>query len=539
LVEAEGEAHGVPAKNVHLHEAGAADAIADVVGVCLALHALRPDRIVVSPMTTGSGTVTCAHGLYPVPGPATSLLLRGAPLTGIDAAGERLTPTRCRRSSRRSRTTYGGPPRMTLLRVGHGAGTRDYPERPNVVRALFGEGPIADRAAAAAATPTVHVVEFTVDDATPQVLAYAIERLFAAGAIDAHTTPVHMKKGRVGHQVTALAHAEQLDDVARIALTETTTLGLRIRRDERLELDRTVERVATPYGAIRIKVGWLDGVEVHAMPEYEDCAAAARKRGVALFGRSASRARRTTHRETRRREAGAMSRKPFYVTTPIYYVNDEPHIGHTYTTVVADTVARYRRATGWDVRFLTGTDEHGLKIERAAAKLGVTPIALADRVVSRYRELWKRLSISHDDFIRTTEPRHRLGVDRLIERMTAAGDVYRGSYGRHVLRRLRGLLSRIADCRRQVPGPRPSGRIGPRSLLLSSGSRSFRLPAIRGSTRTRTRSARSRGETRSARSSRRDSRIFRSRGRRSGGASRGRTIPPTPSMCGSMRSPTT
>jgi methionyl-tRNA synthetase len=123
-----------------------------------------------------------------------------------------------------------------------------------------------------------------------------------------------------------------------------------------------------------------------------------------------------------------MSRKPFYLTTPIYYVNDEPHIGHTYTTVVADAVARYRRATGWDVRFLTGTDEHGQKIERAAAKLGITPIALADRVVSRYRELWSRLSISHDDFIRTTEPRHRLGVDKLIERMSAAGDIYLGTY---------------------------------------------------------------------------------------------------------------
>jgi methionyl-tRNA synthetase len=123
-----------------------------------------------------------------------------------------------------------------------------------------------------------------------------------------------------------------------------------------------------------------------------------------------------------------MTRRPFYLTTPIYYVNDEPHIGHTYTTVVADAVARYRRATGWDVRFLTGTDEHGQKIERAAAKLGIAPIALADRVVSRYRELWKRLSISHDDFIRTTEPRHELGVDRLIERMTASGDIYLGAY---------------------------------------------------------------------------------------------------------------
>jgi methionyl-tRNA synthetase len=121
-------------------------------------------------------------------------------------------------------------------------------------------------------------------------------------------------------------------------------------------------------------------------------------------------------------------RRTFYVTTPIYYVNDEPHIGHTYTTVVADTLARYKRATGWDVRFLTGTDEHGQKIERAAAKLGIAPIALADRVVARYHELWKRLDISHDDFIRTTEARHALGVNRLIAKMTAAGDIYEGSY---------------------------------------------------------------------------------------------------------------
>jgi methionyl-tRNA synthetase len=121
-------------------------------------------------------------------------------------------------------------------------------------------------------------------------------------------------------------------------------------------------------------------------------------------------------------------RRAFYVTTPIYYVNDEPHIGHTYTTVVADALARYRRLTGWDVRFLTGTDEHGQKIERAAEKQGVTPIALADRVVSRYHALWKRLSISHDDFIRTTEPRHRAGVEALLARMQAAGDLYLGSY---------------------------------------------------------------------------------------------------------------
>lgn len=121
-------------------------------------------------------------------------------------------------------------------------------------------------------------------------------------------------------------------------------------------------------------------------------------------------------------------RSRFYLTTPIYYVNDEPHIGHTYTTVVADAVARYRRAVGYDVRFLTGTDEHGQKIERAARAQGIRPIELADRVVHRYHELWRALSISHDDFIRTTDPRHRLAVEKLIRRMKSAGDVYLGAY---------------------------------------------------------------------------------------------------------------
>jgi methionyl-tRNA synthetase len=122
------------------------------------------------------------------------------------------------------------------------------------------------------------------------------------------------------------------------------------------------------------------------------------------------------------------SRPRFYITTPIYYVNDDPHIGHTYTTIVADAVARYRRLMGYEVRFLTGTDEHGQKIERAARALGLEPRQLADRVVTRYHELWRALEISHDDFIRTTEPRHRAGVEELIARMQAAGDIYLGSY---------------------------------------------------------------------------------------------------------------
>ena len=282
LFEAEAKAHGMSPDKVHLHEAGAADAIADIVGCATALHAIGADRIVVSPVTTGSGTVRCAHGLYPVPGPATAILLEGVPLSGIGADGERLTPTGAAILTSIA-SAWGGLPAMTLRAVGHGAGSRDFPERPNVVRAILGDrAPTADTPAPDAA-PECLVVEFTLDDATPQLVAYAIERLREAGALDVHVAPIQMKKGRAGHLVTILARPERFDAITRTALAETTTLGLRYRREGRVELDRGIERVTTPYGAIRVKSGRLDGEELHAWPEYEDCAAAARKHRVPLL----------------------------------------------------------------------------------------------------------------------------------------------------------------------------------------------------------------------------------------------------------------
>jgi uncharacterized protein (TIGR00299 family) protein len=281
LFEAEAKAHGMSPDRVHLHEAGAADAIADIVGASAALQAVAPDRIVVSPVTTGSGTVQCAHGLYPVPGPATAILLEGVPLSGIGADGERLTPTGAAILTSIAHA-WGGLPAMTLRGIGHGAGSRDFPERPNVVRAILGDRPAA-AAPIESQAPEILVVEFTLDDATPQLLAYAIERLREAGALDVHVVPVQMKKGRAGHLVTILARPDRFDAITRAALSETTTLGLRYRREGRLELDRGVERVSTPYGAIRVKTGKLEGTELHAWPEYEDCAAAARKHKVGLL----------------------------------------------------------------------------------------------------------------------------------------------------------------------------------------------------------------------------------------------------------------
>jgi pyridinium-3,5-bisthiocarboxylic acid mononucleotide nickel chelatase len=282
LFEAEARAHGLSPEKVHLHEAGAADAIADIVGCAAALHAISADRVVVSPVTTGSGTVRCAHGLYPVPGPATAILLEGVPLSGIGADGERLTPTGAAILTSIA-STWGGLPAMTLRAVGHGAGSRDFPERPNVVRAILGERPAAHPEPAVDSAPDCLVVEFTLDDATPQLLAYAVERLREAGALDVHVAPIQMKKGRPGHLVTILARPEHFDAITRTALAETTTLGLRYRREGRVELDRGVERVTTPFGAIRVKTGRLDGRELHAWPEYEDCAAAARKHRVPLL----------------------------------------------------------------------------------------------------------------------------------------------------------------------------------------------------------------------------------------------------------------
>ncbi len=278
LFEAEAEAHGRPVRAVHLHEAGALDAIADVVGAAAGFEHLGPARIVVSPLTTGYGTVPTEHGILPVPGPATTRLLVGAPLSGEEAPGERLTPTGAAILTTLA-DGFGAPPAMRLVRAGYGAGDRDFPDRPNVLRILVGE-PIEDERLGGGGE--VLAIEFTVDDATPQLLAYATERLFEAGALEVYTAPVHMKKGRAGHQVTVLCRPEDGKSLARVALRETSTLGLRYRIEGRVELDRSVRRVRTPYGPIPVKVGRLDGRELHAWPEYEDCAAAARRGRVSL-----------------------------------------------------------------------------------------------------------------------------------------------------------------------------------------------------------------------------------------------------------------
>jgi hypothetical protein len=280
LLEAEAEAHGVPFSRIHLHEAGALDAIVDVVGACAGLGHLAPDRIVVSEMTTGHGRILCAHGSYPVPGPATLLMLRGVPSTSGGAEGERLTPTGAAILTTFA-DAYGSMPAMCPAAAGYGAGDREFHDRPNVLRMVLGEE-IPGGATRGTGDDDVLVIEVTLDDASPQVVAYAVERLFESGALEVFTTPVQMKKGRSGHLLTVLGRPADLAPLSEILFVETTTLGLRYRNERRLELERSWTRVKTAHGPVRVKIGSVAGLPSKAWPEYEDCAAIARRSGVAL-----------------------------------------------------------------------------------------------------------------------------------------------------------------------------------------------------------------------------------------------------------------
>jgi uncharacterized protein (TIGR00299 family) protein len=278
LVQAEAEVHGVGQRHVHLHEVGDTDAIVDVVGAAVAIEHLAPAAIVVSPLTTGFGEVRCAHGVYHVPAPATALLVRGAPVRGGTIEGERLTPT-----GAAILTTiaggWGAMPPMVPRAVGYGAGDREMGLVANVVRAVLGD------AVSAASEPEAEIVviECTLDDATPQHVAWAAERMLELGALDVMTSAVTMKKGRAGHALTVLARPAELGTLAAALLRDTPTLGVRYRREQRIELPRSVVGVATPYGRIPVKLAAAPGDARKAWPEYDACARAAAAHGVGLW----------------------------------------------------------------------------------------------------------------------------------------------------------------------------------------------------------------------------------------------------------------
>jgi hypothetical protein len=275
LAACEAEIHNKPVEDVHFHELSGADTIVDIVGAVAAMQWLAPDRVVASPVNVGTGTVKCAHGELPVPAPATAALLRGVPVYGR-FEGEMTTPTGALLITEFAHE-FGPMPLMVTTGDAVSAGTRDSVEHPNVLRVFLGRG-AADEEECGDTLDAEDMLEIqaNIDDMNPQVYPYVIERLLAAGARDAFVTPVVMKKGRPGHLLHVLCRAAGRDAVLDIVLRETTTLGAREIPCSRVCLERHMCSVETVYGPIRMKIGVLDGCVANVMPEYEDCAAAAR-----------------------------------------------------------------------------------------------------------------------------------------------------------------------------------------------------------------------------------------------------------------------
>jgi len=279
LAEAEAAVHGTTPDRVHFHEVGAVDAILDVVGACWGLERLGVERIICSPLPMGRGFVQAAHGSLPLPAPAVVELLRGAPTYGIPIQGETVTPTGAALAVVLSHR-FGEQPPMRWEGVGYGAGHADRP-LPNLLRVFVGES------ADTLQTPTgdwesIVQIETHLDNATPQQLGFVMERALAMGALDVFFTPVQMKKNRPGVLITLLASPERADTLMRLLLEETPTLGVRYSLMNRRCLQREVQTVQTEYGAVRVKYA-RDGARLlHLAPEYEDCAALARKTNAPL-----------------------------------------------------------------------------------------------------------------------------------------------------------------------------------------------------------------------------------------------------------------
>ena len=277
LGEAEAAIHSIPIEKVHFHEVGAVDTIVDIVCAAAGCDALGVDRWMASPLNVGSGTVKCAHGTLPVPAPATLALLGDAPVYAAGAPMERVTPTGAA-VLRMLDVTYGTLPAMSVKARGYGAGGRDTPGEPNLLRLLVGEAEEKTET-----TEPIAVIETVIDDATPQLLAYVSELLMEAGAWDVYRAPVQMKKGRTGVQITVLASPEAMPALRDLLLRETTTIGLRWRMENKVALAREFVDVDTEWGKVRIKVAcWPTGEVANASPEYEVCRNIAREQGVPL-----------------------------------------------------------------------------------------------------------------------------------------------------------------------------------------------------------------------------------------------------------------
>ena len=277
LAEAEARVHGVDMEQVHFHEVGAVDAIVDIVGSVAGLEALNVEAVYCSALHLGTGTVRCAHGVLPVPAPATAELVRGVPVYATGLEGELLTPTGAAILTTLA-AGFGPMPTMIPETTGYGAGNADRTE-PNLLRVHIGE--IVD-ASRAGDTERIAVLETGIDDMNPQLYGHIMDRLLAAGARDVFLVPIQMKKNRPGTLLTVLCDPEQVDAFTGMILQETTTIGIRWRMENRVVADRKRVPVQTPYGEVRVKVASLDGRVVTVSPEYDDCKRLADEGGVPL-----------------------------------------------------------------------------------------------------------------------------------------------------------------------------------------------------------------------------------------------------------------
>lgn len=278
LAVAEASVHGIDIQKVHFHEVGALDSIADIVGSAIALDSLGVERFTSRSVPPGSGTVKCAHGIMPVPAPATAKLLEGVPIASAPVKGELVTPT-----GAAILTTvvgeYTDQPTMTILKSGCGAGKRDPWEQPNILRVFLGEATSQEEPEE---SDTVCVLETNLDDCPGEVVAYTLERLLASGALDAFAIPIQMKKSRPGVLLSVLASPNGVALLEKILFEETGTFGIRRTMTRRTKLRRESVEVPTPWGNVRAKRGWNEAGHRLVTPEYEDCARVARENGVPL-----------------------------------------------------------------------------------------------------------------------------------------------------------------------------------------------------------------------------------------------------------------
>jgi len=285
LGEAEAKVHNVAVEKVHFHETGGADAIVDIVCAAVGAEALQVERILASPLNVGGGTVTCAHGVMPVPAPATLELLKDVPVYSGEIQKELVTPTGAA-IVRVLAEEFGSLPLMATERIGYGAGARDFPHHSNLLRLVIGktmeaESPHAN-SGEFANNEEIAVLEANLDDLNPQIIGYMAERLMTEGALDVFTTAVQMKKGRPGTLVTVLCKPGDESKLRDILFRESSTLGVRSRREQRHVLPRRHESVITPWGEVRIKIGSVNGTDSQAAPEYEDCRRIAAEHDVPL-----------------------------------------------------------------------------------------------------------------------------------------------------------------------------------------------------------------------------------------------------------------